>query len=311
VNSNEDDESSWQEFPQQLKEDTAATKQQMPSNDNQDIGYQARLQSTANLGAALETSQANSRKELMQRIPPPPPQIKTFADDDSDGWTTVHAHMQKTTKNASAPSSAKLFDLSEQKVEEVFSRIKEKPRKKDNKKAANKQKQISKLGKISVAVLQQQGTQTGQITDLGKFLLDPEAVYAFERILQNEKNTGTLKRLSVEHSKLIDKLQSNIAKVKGVTGSIVIGHDGTVIASKIPESMVREEIAAWAFTVQVNSKIACQLLSAEAVFDIVLTGGGKDLAISDFGGFLLVTLMDGHNPKVIAELIDKFDKMRH
>lgn len=341
ADADQNDENQWQEYPQQPKQSCAPASQHSPLQINQIAGTknsksglspdtepkkkQSRRQRVLRK-KLLQTEERSCQQQLTEKlaIKPAAPaclaeaakrkpvdkpvQIKSVTD--ADGWTTMV--MQQISDDVVASGSAKIFNLTEEDIHEHFSRmITDKKEHKHNQKRLPKQKQSSKLGKIAVEKISSQTGHIGLITDIGKFLLDPEAVYAFERILKNDKNKGTLRRLNQDHSKLIDSLQTKIGKEPGVIGSIVMGHDGTVISSSIPEDLNGDEIAAWSFSAHVNSNIACQLLSAIAMYDLVLTGDGKDLIVSDFGGFLLVTLTDKHNPGDIARLTEKFDALRH
>ncbi|MBX9687311.1 MAG: roadblock/LC7 domain-containing protein, partial [Candidatus Obscuribacterales bacterium] len=264
--------------------------------------------------ANIEWLEYNKEKDCFPQKAKFPADSKRAADPDSitdeDGWTTK---IIKQVIEESSKAKSSLFNLSQEDLDAIFDRMiigKERQKSQKTKKATDIPK-TSLLGKICEAKLDTNISYSGKISDVGKFLLDPDAVYAFEQILLSKRVNEQVKRLSPEQSKVIDKLHSRVSEQKATVGTIVMGKDGLPISAKLPQGLDVDEIAAWTFCAQLNCKIATQILSADNMSDLIMSSQNKDMLVSDFGEFFLITLFDDHNPQRSDELLKKFDRMRN
>jgi len=79
-------------------------------------------------------------------------------------------------------------------------------------------------------------------------------------------------------------------KTTGVTGSMVVGRDGMVIAADLAENVQEEEIGALAASISENVRKSLERLNATPLTDLCVEASQGKLFLSDVGiGMLVVT----------------------
>ena len=230
------------------------------------------------------------------------------------GWTL--GRMKQIIEHVIPPDAPKILVLNDKDIDDIFAKMiigKERSKKSESKTPAKKwpdEENAKKFGKIAADKLDLHLSYSGKITDIGKFLLDPDAVKAFESILYSQKIDKTMRRLSSAESHSIENLQAHLLKQPGIIGSIIMGHDGFVLSSNVPAGIQAKELASWAQCAQINSIIAAELLGAKGMEHLILTSDNATTLITDFPEFLLITLMTGTDPKNVEDLIVKFDRLK-
>ena len=173
-------------------------------------------------------------------------------------------------------------------------------------------KSCARFGKISVDKLEDGTVKSGYITEIGKFLLDPDAVQMFERIIQNGQKSKHVCTLNGEHAAALLRLQSYLMKQQHVLSTIVIGMDGKIMSSSCARTNDLESIAAWAICAYINSKIAAQMLcntEQPGINHIVLTGAEGTTFVSQFGTALLLTITSAREADAVGALVQKLDSL--
>lgn len=171
------------------------------------------------------------------------------------------------------------------------------------------QSKVSQLGKICIDKLSESEQEDGRIVDIGKFLLDPDCVDIFERIISSKHVSKFVRTVSEEHAAVLDRLQNYLVKQQGVRCTIVIGHDGAVMSSLGAEQAEIEGIASWALCAYVNSRIAAQLVGAQQLKHLVLSSSSDTVILSDFGPALLISLANAEDNSKVMLLTQTLDAL--
>lgn len=144
------------------------------------------------------------------------------------------------------------------------------------------------------------------LVSIGKLLVDQGTL---KRILDKGEKTGNLgstRIISQSHGHDIDSWLANIDRVGGVTGSIVVGRDGLVIASTLPPQLDRELVGAIASSLFSNSDHQCKKMTMGTLHQAILeTEMGVLVMISIELGVLVVVSQDTSNldlPQVLMAI---------
>ena len=83
---------------------------------------------------------------------------------------------------------------------------------------------------------------------------------------------------------------NELNKTTGVTGSMIVGEDGIVIASDLAEAVDEEIVGALASSISTNVRKSLERLNAVPLTDITVEASQGKLFITDVGiGLLVVT----------------------
>lgn len=170
----------------------------------------------------------------------------------------------------------------------------------------------ARFGRICVDKLADENcSHHGYITEIGKFLLDPDAIEMFERIIKSGHTSKLISTLDGEHAAALLRLQSYLMKQQHVLSTIVIGLDGKIMSSSGARTTDLESLAAWAIAIYVNTKIATQSLSeSKAKLEhILLTGPEGTVVLSPFGQALLLTVTSTYDADAIASIVQKLNAL--
>lgn len=141
------------------------------------------------------------------------------------------------------------------------------------------------------------GQQDGLVS-IGKLLIDQNTL---KRIIDKAEKSGTgmyttTKVISTTKGQDIDSLLGGIDRVDGVTGSLVVGRDGLVIASTLPDGMDRELVGAIASSLFSNSDVQCKKMNLGGLHQAILeTEQGVLIMLSVDVGVLVVLSQDFGN----------------
>lgn len=208
-----------------------------------------------------------------------------------------------------------IFELTEADVDAIFCRMltsRSKERRQIEKPAIGfivSPTALAELGRIATDKLDPMIDSKGCIRDLGKFLLDPEAVNAFENILKSREVNALVNRLTPEQSAVLERLQSYMHRQHSVVGTLVVGRDGLVLSARYRSDEFSEELANWALCAYINSNTAAQLLNSKHLYHIILTNSQGDVIITDLGQSFLITVTEGHDAGDKEELMGKLETL--
>lgn len=144
------------------------------------------------------------------------------------------------------------------------------------------------------------------LVSIGKLLVDQGTL---KRIIDKGEKTGNLgstRVISQSRGHDIDALLASVDRVGGVTGSLVVGRDGLVIASTLPPQLDRELVGAIASSLFSNSDHQCKKMTMGGLHQAILeTEMGVLVMVSIELGVLVVVSQDTSNldlPQVLMAI---------
>lgn len=239
--------------------------------------------------------------------------------DIHDEPQPVSASIAGSVDNSAEAPDAKqrhsIFELTESDVDAIFGRMltsRSKERRQAEKAVIGfvvSPTARAELGKIATDKLDPMIDSKGCIRDLGKFLLDPEAVNAFENIIKSRVVNALVNRLTAEQNAVLERLQSYIHQQHSVIGTLVVGRDGLVLSARYRSDEFSEELANWALCAYINSKTAAELLNSTHLYHIILGSAQGDVIITDLGQSFLITVTEGHDTGAKEALMRKLETL--
>ena len=162
---------------------------------------------------------------------------------------------------------------------------------------------IEGLGRLDAKPDQGGDTGSGRIASIGKFLLDQKDLEKIGKLTASDLSDTKMKILTLEAASEIQGLLHHIGGTPDVVGSIIIGHDGLLIANTMPQDVEADSIGIWALAVYMNTETAIKKIGHNRVHQVVARTPRGFLVIADFGGGLLVTLSDGRDTDALIPLM--------
>ena len=98
--------------------------------------------------------------------------------------------------------------------------------------------------------------------------------------------------LTGEASDEIQPLLSAMAERSGVLATLLVGHDGLLVASILPPGFDAESVCVWALDVFMNTEQVIKKMRQERVHQIVSVTSRGCMTIADYGGGLLVVVSE-------------------
>jgi predicted regulator of Ras-like GTPase activity (Roadblock/LC7/MglB family) len=144
---------------------------------------------------------------------------------------------------------------------------------------------------------------SGRIASIGKFLLDQKDLEKIGKITGSDLSDTKMRILTMEAAQELQQLLHHIGTQATVVGSVIVGHDGLLIANTMPSDMDAESIGVWALGVYMNTEHVIKKMGQDRVHQIVSRTPRGYLVIADFGGGLLVTVSDGKDTDTLIPLM--------
>jgi len=162
---------------------------------------------------------------------------------------------------------------------------------------------IEGIGRLDAGADPNQDTGSGRIASIGKFLLDQKDLDKIGKLTNTDNNEGKLRILTKENSDDLQALLGQIGTQKGVIGSVIVGHDGLLIANTMPSDMDAESVGVWALGVYMNTEHVTKKMGHDRVHQVVSRTPRGYVIIADFGGGLLVTVTEGKDTDSLIPLM--------
>lgn len=163
---------------------------------------------------------------------------------------------------------------------------------------------IEGIGKLDANV-DTNDTGSGRIAAIGKFLLDQKDLEKLGKITSADQSDVKMRILTLEASEDLQMLLSEIGNQEAVIGSVIVGHDGLLIANTMPEEVDAESIGVWALGVYMNTEHVIKKMGHDRVHQVVSRTPRGYVVIADFGGGLLVCITDGTETDSLIPLMRK------
>lgn len=143
----------------------------------------------------------------------------------------------------------------------------------------------------------------GQIKALGNFLLDKHSAAAIGNLSNAKANLANARILSDEEAQALQDCLSPIEKLQGVAGCIILGYDGMIIMSSLPEHADKDALSAWALLTYMNTHDLVRVVGHNRLRQFVSRTMSGYLLLADFGQGLLLTVSDNASSEAILPLM--------
>lgn len=242
-------------------------------------------------------------------IPPPPslaPEWNQAADQNQG---------QAQAQSGSGSGAGGLFSINDSVIDRIFSEnlgIKEPaapalnqslPSSSEASNAPAPPPQIPGVGRLDPRTEVAQESGSGRIASIGKFLLDQKDLEKLGKITNADPADTKMRILTMEAAQELQTLLHHIGAQEKVVGSVIVGHDGLLIANTMPSDMDAESVGVWALGVYMNTEHVIKKMGQDRVHQIVSRTPRGYLVIADFGGGLLVTVSDGKDTDTLIPLM--------
>ena len=162
---------------------------------------------------------------------------------------------------------------------------------------------IEGLGRLSSSADSSSEAGSGKIASIGKFLLDQQDLTKIGNIAASDLTDSKMRILTLDAAQELQNLLTHIQQIPGVVGSVIVGHDGILIANSMPQDIEAESIGVWALGVYFNTDGVIKKMGHNHVHQAVCRTPRGYLIIADFGGGILVTLSDGPETERLIPLM--------
>jgi predicted regulator of Ras-like GTPase activity (Roadblock/LC7/MglB family) len=166
---------------------------------------------------------------------------------------------------------------------------------------------IEGLGRLDVKPGEEVGP--GRISQIGKFLLDPKDLAQIGRLTEADLTDTKMRILTMEEAQNLQAVLQQIHAIPGVIGSIIVGHDGILIANSMPAELDSEAMGVWSLGIFLNTQNSVKKLGHNHVHQVVSRTPSGYLIIADFGGGILVTLSEGSETERLIPLMRNITKL--
>ena len=143
----------------------------------------------------------------------------------------------------------------------------------------------------------------GQIRALGNFLLDKQSVAAIANLSNSNANLAHARILSDEEAQALQDCLSPIESLEGVAGCIILGYDGMIIMSSLPDHADKDALSAWALLTYMNTHELVRVVGHNRLRQFVSRTLNGYLLLADFGQGLLLAVSDNASTEAILPLM--------
>ena len=162
---------------------------------------------------------------------------------------------------------------------------------------------VEGVGRLSRIEEQSEPAPAGKINAIGKFLLDQSDLQKLGNLASADLSDGKVRVLTHEASEEISKLLEHIATQAGVVGSVIVGHDGILIANSLPKELDPETIGILSLGIYVNTTSIAKKMGHSHLHQLVSKTQYGYLVVADFGGGILVTVSNGQDTEKLIPLM--------
>lgn len=235
-----------------------------------------------------------------------------------DGEEKVKPAEEKKAESIKAAEAPKAESKAEPKAE---SKAEPKADAKDGP-AGAKYKEVKEFGRLSNRSAAQPKTATesvGTMKTIGKLLLDVHAVENIIKAGESKKlgsGLSTAKVISAARGEGIKNILTSIDTYEGVAGSLIVGHDGLVIASTVGQGWDKDMLGALSTALLSTSNLATKKLEIGKLRQMVLLtelgkGEFKTTVLTDVEVGILAVFIEKTDLSKIDGLLETIHKTIH
>jgi predicted regulator of Ras-like GTPase activity (Roadblock/LC7/MglB family) len=268
------------------KEPAEATAKESAAETEADVAESTRTEETV----AEETISVNETEEVVEAEKPTETVEVAEAEKPAE---TVEA--EKPAEAAEAEKTAEAAESSE--TTEAASEAAETS--KESEASRKTAKELKEFGRLSSKPgTEFQAETAGTMKTIGKLLLEVQAV---ENIIKaGESGTigsglTTARVISAARGEGIKALLSKIDSYSGVDGSIIVGHDGLVIASTAGPGMDKDTLGVLSVACLSSSNLVTKKLEIGKLRQMVLVTDAKTTVLTDVDVGILAVFLDNND----------------
>ncbi|HEY9786468.1 MAG TPA: roadblock/LC7 domain-containing protein [Candidatus Obscuribacterales bacterium] len=143
----------------------------------------------------------------------------------------------------------------------------------------------------------------GKISSVGKFLLDSQTSQSVSQLISSGFSESKFRVISLEIAKQLQEALEPIEMCNGVIGSLVVGYDGMLIASTLPQDLDTESLGTGALVTYMNSQNILWDLRQDKIQQLISKTPCGYTIFSDFGRGILVTLTESSDSNCLIPLL--------
>lgn len=162
---------------------------------------------------------------------------------------------------------------------------------------------IAGVGRLDSRTDNTADTGSGRIASIGKFLLDQKDLEKIGKLTGSDLSETKMRILTMEAAQELQTLLQHIGTQETVIGSVIVGHDGLLIANTMPPDIDAESMGVWALGLYMSTEMVIKKMGQDRVHQIVSRTPKGYVVIADFGGGLLVTVSDGKDTDTLIPLM--------
>jgi predicted regulator of Ras-like GTPase activity (Roadblock/LC7/MglB family) len=162
---------------------------------------------------------------------------------------------------------------------------------------------IAGVGRLDPRTDTSADSGSGRIASIGKFLLDQKDLEKIGKLTGSDLSETKMRILTMEAAQELQTLLQHIGTQETVIGSVIVGHDGLLIANTMPPDIDAESIGVWALGLYMSTEMVIKKMGQDRVHQIVSRTPKGYVVIADFGGGLLVTVSDGTDTDSLIPLM--------
>jgi len=162
---------------------------------------------------------------------------------------------------------------------------------------------VEGVGRLDSRVDTSADQNSGRIASIGKFLLDQKDLEKIGNITEADLSDSSMRILTTEAASELQQLLQHIGQQRTVIGSVIIGHDGLLIANTLPPDFDAESMGQFALGIYMNTSTTVTILGHEHIHQFVGRTPRGYIVIADFGGGLLVTISEGNETDALIPLM--------
>jgi predicted regulator of Ras-like GTPase activity (Roadblock/LC7/MglB family) len=144
---------------------------------------------------------------------------------------------------------------------------------------------------------------SGRIASIGKFLLDQQDLAKIGKLAASDMSDTQMRILTLDAAQELQDLMGQVKTLPGVVGSVIVGHDGILIANNLPQDMEPESVGVWGLGIYVNTDNSMKKLGHKVIHQIVAGTPRGYLVIANFGGGILVTVSESKGTETLIPLM--------
>lgn len=110
---------------------------------------------------------------------------------------------------------------------------------------------------------------SGRIASIGKFLLDQKDLEKIGKLTGSDLSETKMRILTMEAAQELQTLLQHIGTQETVIGSVIVGHDGLLIANTMPPDIDAESMGVWALGLYMSTEMVIKKMGQDRVHQIV------------------------------------------